>query len=134
MTGNFSAHTPTRKTEDHSRPLARWTVSSLTESASDGVAWSRPLPISSSASSQASNDASVTRPSIAWNSATAFTNRSRLSRRAAAASETEEASSTSMPVTSTIRRTRSSSGSPTWVRSWRSSSDSSANRVRASSE
>ena len=47
--GNFSSATPTRKTACHSRPLARWTVSSFTESASVGVAASRPLPNSSSA-------------------------------------------------------------------------------------
>ena len=52
-------------------------------------------------------------PSTAWNSATAFTNRSRLSRRAAAAGLTDDASSTSMPVVSMIRRTRSRIGSPT---------------------
>ncbi len=36
-TGSGSRRRPTRKTESHSRPLARWTVSSLTESASVGV-------------------------------------------------------------------------------------------------
>ena len=45
--------------------------------------------------------------------AIAFTNKSRLSRRAAAAGLSEEANSTSMPVTSMMRRTKSSRGSPT---------------------
>ena len=53
---------------------------------------------------------------------------------ARAAGLTEDASSTSMPVVSTIMRTRSSSGSPPWVRSIRSSEESSANRSRAASE
>ena len=52
--GTSRSVTPTRNTTSHSRPLARWTVSSLTESASVGVATSRPWPYSSSASSQAS--------------------------------------------------------------------------------
>ena len=72
----------------------------------------------------------VTWPSTAWNSATAWTNRSRLSRRACAAGLTDEASSTSMPVVSTIRRTRSRSGSPAAARSRRSSAASSAKRSR----
>ena len=42
--GNFRSVTPGMNTTSHSRPLARWTVSSLTESASDGVATSRPWP------------------------------------------------------------------------------------------
>ena len=42
--GNLRSVTPTRRTTSHSRPLARWTVSSLTESASDGVATSSPWP------------------------------------------------------------------------------------------
>ena len=45
---------------------------------------------------------------------------------------TEEASSTSMPVVSTIRRTRSRIGSPIAERSQRSSSARSPNRSRAS--
>jgi hypothetical protein len=134
LLGNFRSVTPTRKTVSHSSPLARCTVSSLTESASDGVATSSPWPNSSSASSQASSAARVTCPSTAWNSATACTNRSRLSRRAPAAGETDEASSTSMPVTSTMRRTRSRIGSPMAPRSRRSSSASSANRATASGE
>ena len=76
----------------------------------------------------------MTSPSTAWKSATARTNRSRLSRRAAAAGVTAEASSTSTPVVSMIRRTMSSSGSPTWERSMRSSAASSANRSSASGE
>ena len=132
LVGNLRSVTPTRKTASHSSPLARWTVSSLTESASDGVATSSPWPNSSSASSQASSAASVTWPSTAWNSATAWTKRSRFSRRAAAAGLTDEASSTSMPVVSTIRRTRSRIGSPIAERSRRSSSASSPNRSRAS--
>ena len=42
--GNRLSQTPTRNTASHSRPLDRCTVSSLTESASVGVATSRPLP------------------------------------------------------------------------------------------
>ena len=67
-----------------------------------------------------------------WNSATALTKRSRFSRRARAASLTDEASSTSIPQVSMIRRTSSSSGSPTSPRSRRSSDASSSNRSRAS--
>ena len=134
LVGNLRSVTPTRNTTSHSRPLARWTVSSLTESASDGVATSRPWPNSSSASSHASSAARVTWPSTAWNSATAWTNRSRLSRRAAAAGLTDEASSTSMPVVSMIRRTRSRIGSLIAERSRRSSSASRPNRWRASRE
>ncbi len=132
MVGNLVSVTPTRKTASHSRPLARCTVSSLTESASDGVATSRPWPNSSSASSQARSAASVTCPSTAWNSETAWTNRSRFSRRAAAAGLTDDASSTSMPVVSMIRRTRSRIGSPMAPRRRRSSAASRANRSRAS--
>ena len=42
--GNLRSVAPGMSTTSHSRPLARWTVSSLTESASDGVATSRPWP------------------------------------------------------------------------------------------
>ena len=49
LDGNTVSPTPTRKTSAHSSPLERWTVRSLTESAADGVASSRPLPSSSSA-------------------------------------------------------------------------------------
>ena len=49
LEGNRVSHTPTRKTECHSSPLDRWTVSSLTESAADGATISRPLLSSSSA-------------------------------------------------------------------------------------
>ena len=132
--GNLRSVTPGMRTTSHSRPLARWTVSSLTESASDGVATSSPWPKLSSASSQASRAASVTWPSTAWNSDTACTNRSRLSRRADAAGLADDASSTSMPQVSMIRRTRSRIGSPTADRSRRSSAASSANRARASGE
>ena len=134
LVGNFVSVTPTRNTASHSSPFARWTVSSFTESASLGVATSSPWPNSSSASSQAISAVSVTGPSIAWNSATACTNRSRLSRRADAAGLTEEASSTSMPVVSTMRRTRSRIGSPIADRSRRSSAARSANRSLASGE
>ncbi len=89
----------------------------------------RPRP-----SARRSAPARVTSPSTAWKSATALTNRSRFSRRAAAALLTDDASSTSTPVTSMIRRTRSRSGSPTDARSSRSSSRSSAKRSRASAE
>ena len=57
-----------------------------------------------------------------------------MSRRAAAAGLTAEASSTSVPVVSMIRRTTSSSGSPTWARSIRSSAASRAKRSSASGE
>ena len=73
---------------------------------------SRPSPSSSSAVNQASREVRLMAPSTAWKSATAFTNRSRFSRRARAASLEEEANSVSMPQVSTMRRTRSSSGSP----------------------
>ena len=43
--GTCRRATPTRNTASHSRPLARCTVSSLTESASVGVATSRPVPV-----------------------------------------------------------------------------------------
>ena len=102
----------------HSRPLARWTVSSLTESASVGVATSRPCAVARPRPrGRPAAPAGSPSPSTAWNSATAFTNRSRLSRRAGAAGLTDDASSTSMPVVSMIRRTRSRSGSPTCARS-----------------
>ena len=92
LVGNFVSQTPTRNTASHSRPLARWTVSSLTESASVGVATSRPLPwLVLGRRGRPAAPAGVTSPSTAWNSATALTNRSRLSRRARAAGLTDEA-------------------------------------------
>ena len=48
-TGNTLVHMPGTKTTSHSRPLARCTVSSLTEFASLGTASARPWPYSSSA-------------------------------------------------------------------------------------
>jgi hypothetical protein len=100
LDGKRVSQTPTRNTEAHSEPLGAVHGQQLDRSRPRSGWRRRAVALVVLGGQVGQQRGSDTSPSTAWNSATAFTNRSRLSRRAAAAGLTADASSTSVPVVS----------------------------------